>query len=68
VSGVFSAFERFVTTHKPCGDIVGDADEATAFGYRLWMRCRCGAAFDVWITEDDATSDLVYSRMLAGEN
>ncbi len=68
MSGVYAGVVQFVSAHRACGDLVGDADPATATGYRLWLRCRCGAAFDAWVAVGDAVSDLVYSRMLAVEN
>jgi len=63
-----SGVMRFISAHRTCGDIVGDAEPLTATGYRLWLRCASGAAFDVWVTEGDATTDLLYSQMLAVEN
>lgn len=68
MGGVFDGFEQFVSAHRACGDLVGDASPATETGYRLWLKCKCGAAFERWVSADDAASDLVFSRMLAGEN
>jgi hypothetical protein len=68
VTDLYARLEAFVAAHRSCGAIVGDADEPTPPGYRLWLRCSCGAGFEAWVTPTDAASDLVSSRMLAGEN
>jgi hypothetical protein len=68
MTDLYAQLEAFVTAHKACGAIIGDADEPTTAGYRLWLRCSCGEAFDAWVTARDAASDLVSSRMLGGEN
>lgn len=68
MDGIYARLEAFVAAHKACAEIVGDADEMTDAGYRLWLRCSCGAAFEAWVTATEATVDLVFSAMLAGEN
>lgn len=68
MTNLYGQLEAFVAAHNACGEIVGDADEPTPAGYRLWLRCSCGQTFEAWVTPSDAASDLVHSRLLAGEN
>ena len=68
MTGIYDGLARFIEEHRTCGGIIGDAGPLSDTGYRLWLRCPCGAAFDVWVTEEDAAADLVYSAMLTLRN
>jgi hypothetical protein len=58
--GLAADLERFVTAHRACGQLVGDATEPILSGYRVWIACPCGARFDQWVTDVDA-EDLMWS-------
>jgi hypothetical protein len=66
--GVFAALEAFVAAHRDCGALTGGAHEATPAGYLLDIHCRCGAAFQRWVTPDAAAYDLLWSRLLTSES
>lgn len=43
---MFPDLERFVTAHRPCGDLTGDVGDLSRTGYALRLACACGAAFE----------------------
>ncbi len=49
------------------GVLKGNADQKTPEGYQLWVKCRCGARFERWVTPEDAEADLLRSALLAFE-
>jgi len=51
----------FVTRHRPCGQLTGDASEPDASGYVVTMSCECGAVFTRVVTLEDATSSRAIS-------
>ena len=55
----------FVQDHQAHGQLVGDASEPGAHGYRVTVACPCGVTFERWVTELDAAADLL---RLAGRN
>jgi hypothetical protein len=66
--GAFRDLEEFVSAHRTCGTLTGDADAPTPDGYRLWVTCSCGAFFERWVTPEAAEYDLLRSRLLASQN
>jgi hypothetical protein len=66
--GVYSDLRGFALAHRGCGEVHGDADPLTLEGYRLWVRCSCGARLERWVTPADAEADLLRSALLAFEN
>jgi hypothetical protein len=65
---MFAELERFVTTHRRCGELTSNMGEPMEMGYRLQVTCSCGAAFERWVTSDAADRDLLRSRLLAFPN
>ena len=65
---MFKDLERFVTVHRPCGELAGDVGELTDTGYRVQLVCSCGATFERWVTSETADQDLLRSRLLAFPN
>jgi hypothetical protein len=49
---------EFVTHHRPCGQLTGDASEPAPDGYMLSVGCFCGVTFLRWVTPDAAALDL----------
>ena len=48
MAGVYGELCSFVLAHRPClGSRFADADQPTATGYRLVVRCGCGAELPV---------------------
>jgi hypothetical protein len=45
---------EFVTRHRPCGQLTGDATEPAANGYMVTVTCSCGVVFLRWVTPEDA--------------
>lgn len=66
--GVFAEVEAFVERHRGCGELTGDAEPPTPYGYSLWLTCRCGATMERWVTPEIAEDDLLRSRLLAFPN
>ena len=58
----------FITHHRAHGTLTADATEATDQGYMLTVACSYSVTFMRWITEADAVSDLVTSRLLVEPN
>ena len=58
----------FIEDHRAHGTLTADATEATDQGYMLTVRAPAASAFMRWITEADAVSDLVTSRLLVEPN
>jgi hypothetical protein len=50
----------FVTRHRACGQLTGDA---TANGYLLMVGCSCGVAFLRWVTLEEAAMELEMSDL-----
>ena len=63
--GIFEVLEHFVTAHRQCGHLEGDAGAVTALGYYLRVSCSCGAFFERWVTPEAAEYDLLRSRLPA---
>jgi hypothetical protein len=61
--GIFEDLEQFVSTHRAGGSLTGGAGDLTPGGYRLWVTCSCGEAFDRWVTPGAAEHDLLKSRL-----
>ena len=53
----------FVTHHRPCGQLTGDATEPEANGYLLTVGCSSGVAFLRWVTLEEAARELVMSDL-----
>ena len=51
----------FVTRHRPCGGLSGDATEPEANGYMLTVGCSCGVVFRRWVTPEQAADEMVMS-------
>jgi hypothetical protein len=47
---MFLELEDFVSRHRACGQLTGDATEPEANGYLLTVGCSCGVAFLRWLT------------------
>lgn len=60
--------EAFVTVHRACGRLGGDADLPVPEGYRFWVACSCGARFERWITPEVADQELLTSVVLGSPN
>jgi hypothetical protein len=54
----------FVTRHRPCGRLTGDATEPAPEGYMLSVVCSCGVVFMRWVTPESAVRELVMSDLL----
>ena len=65
---LMAALIDFIEDHRAHGTLTADATEATDQGYMLTVACSCGVAFMRWITETEAVSDLVTSRLLVEPN
>ena len=53
----------FVTRHRPCGQLTGDATEPAPEGYLLTVGCSCGVAFLRWVTLEEAAMELEMSDL-----
>ena len=42
---LLAELEDFVTRHRACGQLIGDATEPEADGYVLSVVCSCGVVF-----------------------
>jgi hypothetical protein len=42
----------FVTRHRACGQLTGDATEPAPEGYMLSVACSCGVTFLRWVTRE----------------
>jgi hypothetical protein len=49
----------FVTRHRACGKLTGDATEPAWNGYLLTVACSCGVVFMRWVTPEDVVRGLV---------
>jgi hypothetical protein len=49
----------FVTRHRPCGQLTGDATEPGANGYMLSVACCCSVTFMRWVTPEMAQADIM---------
>lgn len=56
---VIADLEAFVTRHRPCGALTGDATPPTVDGYTVTVSCSCGAVFERAVALDDAMADLI---------
>ena len=43
---------RFITRHRPCGQLTGDATEPAPNGYLVTVACSCGVVFLRWVTPE----------------
>jgi hypothetical protein len=50
----FQDVEQFTRQHHACGTITPTASSPLMGGYLLTLTCACGAAFDRWITAEEA--------------
>jgi len=50
---------QFVTRHRACGTMTGDATEPEPSGYMLTVSCSCGVSFVRWVRPDEAARELV---------
>jgi hypothetical protein len=57
--GTLNELEAFVTAHRACGRLEGDAGAPTSLGYCLWVACVCGARLERWIAPEAADRDLL---------
>ena len=55
----------FVQDHQAHGQLVGDASAPGPWGYRVTVACPCGVTFERWVTELDATEDLLRLELRA---
>jgi hypothetical protein len=51
----------FVTRHRLCSGLTGDATEPEASGYLATVSCSCGVVFLRWVTVEQAADELVMS-------
>jgi hypothetical protein len=65
---VADELKAFVADHRAHGPIEAGANEPDAHGYRAWAVCACGALWQRWVTDADATWEMVTSDLLAGSN
>jgi hypothetical protein len=49
---------EFITHHRPCGQLTGDATEPEANGYMVTVGCSCGVTFMRWVTPEEAADEL----------
>jgi hypothetical protein len=56
----------FVTRHRACGQLAGDATEPAAEGYMLRVACSSGITFLRWVTPEQAADELVRSDLRPG--
>ena len=54
----------FVTRHRPCGQLSGDATEPAPDCYMLSVACSYGFTFLRWVTPEEAMQELVLSDLL----
>jgi hypothetical protein len=54
----------FVTRHRPCGQLTGDATEPAPNGYMLSVAYSCGVTFLRWVTPEEAMRELVLSEAI----
>jgi hypothetical protein len=54
----------FVTRHRPCGQLTGDATEPELEGYMPSVACCCGVTFLRWVTREEAMREMVLSDLL----
>jgi len=57
--------EDFITGHRPCGKLTGDATEPATNGYMVTVASSCGAVFMRWVTPEDAMQDLLVLGQLS---
>ena len=55
----------FVTRHRACGQLAGDATEPEARGYLVTVRCSCGVVFMRWVTPEWADTVVRIKRYRA---
>lgn len=65
---MFDELERFVTAHRPWGELTAAVDEVTESGYSVRLTCSCGVSFERWVTPEMADDDLLRSRLQAFPN
>jgi hypothetical protein len=65
---MFEEVERFMTAHRPCGELTAAVDEPMETGYGLQVACSCGCVFEQWVTPEMADDDLLRSRLFAFPN
>ncbi len=50
---------QFVSCHRACGQLTGDATEPAANGYLVTVTCSCGVVFMRWVTPEMAQADIM---------
>ena len=50
--GLYACIDRFISEHRAHGAVGWRVTEPTAYGYRVWLACPCGARLDRWLTAD----------------
>jgi hypothetical protein len=50
---------QFVSCHRPCGQLTGDATEPVPDGYMLSVVGCCGVTFMRWVTPEMAQADIM---------
>ncbi len=66
--GIFPEVQKFLETHRDCGEPTKELGPPSADGYQLHVACPCGAVLDHWVTPADARHDLVHTSLLSGRN
>lgn len=66
--GLTDDLEQYVTLHRACGRLTGNAMPPTPDGYLIWIACPCGARFERWVTPEAAVEDLLRSSLMALPN
>ena len=57
-SMLIAELEAFTDSHRPHGQLFADVGAPGPNGYRLEVRCHCGAVFERWVTPTDAGVEL----------
>jgi hypothetical protein len=65
---LFADLADFVTRHRPCGLLTGDATEPAPNGYMVTVACSCGVVFMRWVTPEEAMRELVMSDLHASRS
>jgi hypothetical protein len=56
----FLELERFIATHRACGNLAIDAPECdSAIGFPISLVCDCGEVLARWITVAAAFEDII---------
>jgi hypothetical protein len=58
---------QFVSCHRACGQLTGDATEPEANGYMVTVACGCGVVFMRWVTPEEAMREMAMSDFVRTE-